>query len=73
MTLCSATGGAVNQIQYWIEAEATGETTDVTYVEWTSTDGAGYEFMIQESAVIAWAPAPTSSTRSIMSPGRHEL
>ena len=28
MTLCSATGGAVNQIQYWIEAEATGETTE---------------------------------------------
>ena len=56
MTLCSATGGAVNQIQYWIEAEATGETTDVTYVEWTSTDGAGYEFMIQESAVIDMGP-----------------
>ena len=56
MTLCSATGGAVNQIQYWIEAEATGETTDVTYVEWTSTDGAGYEFMIQESAVINMGP-----------------
>ena len=56
MTLCSATGGAVNQIQYWIEAEATGETTDVTYVEWTSSDGAGYEFMIQESAVIDMGP-----------------
>lgn len=56
MTLCSATGGAVNQIQYWIEAEATGETTNVTYVEWTSTDGAGYEFMIQESAVIDMGP-----------------
>gem|GEM_PF-2515180 len=50
MTLCSATGGAVNQIQYWIEEEATGETTEVTSVEWTSTDGAGYEFMFQESA-----------------------
>ena len=56
MTLCSATGGAVNQIQYWIEAEATGETTDITYVEWTSSDGAGYEFMIQESAVIDMGP-----------------
>ena len=55
-TLCSATGGAVNQIQYWVEAEATGETSDVTYVEWTSTDGAGYEFMIQESAVIDMGP-----------------
>jgi hypothetical protein len=56
ITLCSATGGAVNQIQYWIESEATGETTEVTVVEWTSTDGAGYEFMIEEDAVIDMGP-----------------
>ena len=56
MTLCSATGGAVNQIQYWIEEEATGETTEVTYVEWTSTDGAMYEYMFQENADIDMGP-----------------
>ena len=54
----------MNQIQYWIEAEATGETTDVTYVEWTSTDGAGYEFMIQGERRHRHGPGSTSSTRN---------
>ena len=55
-TICSTTGGAVNQIRLWIEAEATGETTDVDYVEWTSTDGAGYEYIVQDNSVIDMGP-----------------